>query len=171
MNVLQKLWTWWVALVCPSNTPKLPPAPDAFVDEYFAAAPEVKAYFTAQARIARARQAVAENTDMRTALEGSIAKWENILAGKELDEGSYNCPLCQHYCHYSIAGNWCQLCPVAIATGDSGCNGSPYKQYSALADKLHVPNDGRHHEVDRKTPKALRTIIQAELNFLKGLRP
>jgi hypothetical protein len=86
-----------------------------------------------------------------SALKGSIAKWESIVAGTATDKGTTNCPLC-HLFHsdYGPVGGYCKGCPVFEATGQRECWGTPYHAY----------------RYDRTTANA-----QKELNFLKSLLP
>lgn len=67
------------------------------------------------------------------ALQGSIAKWEAIVAGNGVDEGPDNCPLCKLF-HPSVAPDDgrqnCDGCPVKAKTGRSYCAGSPYDEYA-----------------------------------------
>ena len=61
----------------------------------------------------------------RTALEGSIRKWEKIVAGTGVDMADENCPLCQLFENCQDG----EGCPVDNETGD-GCAGSPYDDWS-----------------------------------------
>ena len=60
-----------------------------------------------------------------TALRGSIAKWEAIVAGTGEDLGYKNCPLCAEFWDDGV----CSGCPVSDATGEAGCAGTPYDDY------------------------------------------
>ena len=93
-----------------------------------------------------------------TALKGSIAKWEAIVAGTGKDEGPTNCPLCSvfHPDFRADGKSHCEGCPVAIA-GYRGCTNEEYTAYCA-ADK----------EDDRERMRAAAT---GELAFLKSLLP
>lgn len=93
-----------------------------------------------------------------TALRGSIAKWEGIVAGTASDGGTDNCSLCQLF-HSDFFSEdeldegereCCLGCPVFNVTGKRGCQGTPYDDYS---DKGTLEN------------------AQAELDFLKSLLP
>lgn len=95
-----------------------------------------------------------ENT--RRALEGSIAKWEGIVAGTEGDYGVKNCPLCAEFW-----SNDCTGCPVAIHTGYSECDKTPYEEWS---------DNTWHSGVKADTPYRQR-IAQQMLDFLKSLLP
>jgi hypothetical protein len=88
-----------------------------------------------------------------TALRGSIAKWEAIVAGTGTDRGAENCPLC----HLFIKDG-CQGCPVLERSKQSGCKGTPYEDY------IHA-----YYYEDRKS----RMIegAKAELAFLRSLLP
>ena len=94
------------------------------------------------------------NKQTRTALEGSIAKWEAIVAGTGTDEGVANCPLCKVFFHERHApGELCAGCPVKEETGWPCCEGSPYDEW---CDEGGDDN---------------KRIAQAELDFLRSLLP
>lgn len=83
-----------------------------------------------------------------TALKGSIAKWEAIVAKTGDDKGAKNCPLCQLFNTENHGENECCIgCPVHAHTGKRWCNGTPYRGHP--------------------TPESSR----AELDFLKSLLP
>ncbi len=90
-----------------------------------------------------------------TALKGSIAKWEGIVAGTVKDEGPDNCPLCKEFWHEG-----CNGCPVMEATGNPSCDGTPYDDYASL-------DDGEGSE----NYDSLESAAQAELDFLRSLLP
>lgn len=86
------------------------------------------------------------------ALEGSIKKWEGIVAGTIDDEGSANCPLCKLYLLGGRENAGCSpTCPVKARTKKDYCDGSPY---------LIFIDNGEKDEDAR-----------AMLDFLKSLRP
>lgn len=69
-----------------------------------------------------------------TALKGSIAKWEGIVAGTVENRGFHNCPLCARFhpeaTNRSYRGpHVCEGCPVKDKTGKSLCRGSPYYKF------------------------------------------
>lgn len=91
------------------------------------------------------------------ALNGSILKWKGIVAGTVEDEGDINCPLCQRFHpNYRTDGKVCAGCPIAAATGDTMCDGSPYEIYA-------------HFEGSE--PDMAKTAAVVMLNFLKALAP
>ncbi len=96
----------------------------------------------------------------RTALEGSIEKWELIVSGEGTDQGTLNCPLCELFWQWSQQSDKpCEGCPVSARTGLTCCRGTPYPFYrEALA---------AHGE---RSPQAIGAAM-AELNFLQNLRP
>lgn len=103
----------------------------------------------------------------REALEGSIAKWQAILAGTGTDRMSTNCPLCQlFYDEFDEEYNSdyrtlnCSGCPVRGHTKQTDCAGTPYEAW--------VKAGGRGKTAD--TPE-LKDLAQAELDFLVSLRP
>jgi hypothetical protein len=102
------------------------------------------------------------NKEAWEALEGSIAKWEAIVAGTGTDQGTTNCPLCTMFFEGRCGG-----CPVAESVGDAECSGTPYSEWRAAAHKTF----GRHLTSDwyATTPQLVR-LAQAELDFLKSLR-
>lgn len=84
------------------------------------------------------------------ALNGSIEKWQNIVAKTDRDLGVKNCPLCQLFYVGRSQKDECNGCPVAESTGKTGCEGSPYMQHCI-------------------TPTI--QCAKAELKFLKSLLP
>jgi hypothetical protein len=93
-------------------------------------------------------------------LEGSIKKWKKIVAGKGVDDGSDNCPLC-----FLFAEGDCEGCPVAEGPGGCGCEESPYHYWADHQDTEH------ESDFPRKVlcPECKR-LAKAELNFLISLR-
>jgi len=81
------------------------------------------------------------------ALEISIRKWEDIVAGKGKNEGASNCALCEKY--------GCLICPVQKITHKSGCLGTPIE---LLEHVCHC------------TLKEKKALEIAELLFLKAVR-
>jgi hypothetical protein len=65
-----------------------------------------------------------------TALQGSIAKWEAIVAGTGKDDGPLNCPLCaQFHPDYRTDGRIaCEGCPISEA-GYPGCSNDEYSDF------------------------------------------
>jgi hypothetical protein len=94
-------------------------------------------------------------------LEGSIKKWEKIVAGKGYDHGTLNCPLCREF----MSDN-CDGCPVQEATGEPGCEGTPYDEWNWHFNDLPVPVGPDRRVTDETT----RALAQAELDFLRSLR-
>ena len=94
-----------------------------------------------------------------TALRGSIAKWEAIVAGTGTDRGGANCPLCEVFYDKDCFG-----CPVSKVVGTKYCEGTPYYRVSFGHDTRigDLPED--------EQPEARRTA-QAELDFLRSLLP
>lgn len=58
-------------------------------------------------------------------LRKSIIKWHRVAMGKQADEGTGDCALCQQYYDYG-----CHGCPVAEYTGQADCEGSPHEKWS-----------------------------------------
>lgn len=80
-----------------------------------------------------------------TALQGSIAKWERIVARTQSNHGREDCALCNLFYDSD-----CVNCPVSAKTGQPFCKGTPYYTYSFSG----------------KTEDA-----QRELDFLRSLLP
>lgn len=95
------------------------------------------------------------------ALEGSIKKWEKIVAGKGCDRGSNNCPLCKMF----IRNQFCDGCPVANYTGKDGCQGTPYASFDWSGESTYT---SRGYKV--AGPKSLQAAKDM-VAFLKRLRP
>lgn len=90
-----------------------------------------------------------------TALRGSIAKWEAIVAGTGRDLGIINCPLCQLF----YKEHFCIGCPVQVKVNQASCKGTPYIKFVRLA---------RDPKIKSETKLA---AAQAELDFLRSLLP
>jgi len=91
----------------------------------------------------------------------SIEHWRRMLAQREptLDEapGSIYCELCREF-----IGGRCNGCPVALATGQPFCEGSPYRAASEAWLRWHCePSEASREE--------WRECARAELAFLEGL--
>lgn len=104
------------------------------------------------------------------ALKGSIRKWELIVAGTGADDGQHNCPLCQRFDRYELA--LCETdneqCPVAIATGDTECSGSPYVDWRRAITETRGIGYFRH---DKATDDETVMCAVLELEFLRDLLP
>lgn len=96
------------------------------------------------------------------ALQGSIAKWQAIVDGTGVDDGTENCPLCLMF--YGDFGG-CAGCPVNEHTSCSFCKATPYEDWCDLfvTDRYAVPKIA-------DTP-ARKQAAQAEVDFLKSLLP
>lgn len=98
-----------------------------------------------------------------TALKGSIAKWEAIVAGTGEDLGSDNCPLCAEFAEVDDDYSACQGCPVYERTKRRGCGGTPYDDWSRACWLADLPR--------RAETPVLKAAAQAELDFLRSLLP
>ena len=98
-----------------------------------------------------------------TALQGSIAKWEAIVAGTGADHGDSNCPLCQIFFYSDFNKPMCGGCPVMARTRRAGCGNSPYQDWVEYQE-----GRGSGFRVFDETSLAL---AQAELDFLRSLLP
>ena len=98
------------------------------------------------------------NPDTLEALRESIAKWDQIAAGKERSAGMDNCPLCEKFALHVSRFNRCRGCPVANA-GHPVCKGSPYDDF------VNVSDDGY------ATTKAAKEAAQRTAAFLRSLLP
>lgn len=99
--------------------------------------------------------------ETKEALEGSIRKWELIVAGEGIDDGTKNCPLCQLFPDCEDG------CPVEY-DGCNGCDNSEFRDWY-----WHLKND---HPIEFK--KCNRRVLcdickehaVAELEYLRSLR-
>ncbi len=101
------------------------------------------------------------NKETLVALKGSIRKWERIVAGKGIDLGTENCPLCKLFYKKGCIG-----CPVKEETGFNWCFLTPYDEWLL------------HHELEHGKPVILKVkcdtckkLAERELKFLKSLLP
>ena len=88
------------------------------------------------------------------ALQGSIEKWEKIVARTGVDEGVRNCPLCQLF---RTRHNNCNGCPVMEKADMPYCIRTPYPRFALVRNRENV--------------LASRKYAQDELKFLKSLLP
>lgn len=95
------------------------------------------------------------NAETLEALQGSIAKWEAIVAGTGEDLLCKNCTLCQAF--YG-----CEGCPVMEATGQADCQESPWVEWFDC-----IP----HGEKRIANTPERKKLAQAELDFLRSLLP
>jgi hypothetical protein len=93
------------------------------------------------------------------ALEGSIAKWQAIVAGTGTDKGAADCPLCQIFI---IPNSSCKGCPVYEKTKYSVCKQTPYT--NQWLPTIHSP-------FMQVTEEQRIAAAQAELDFLISLLP
>ena len=104
--------------------------------------------------------------ETEAALDGSIAKWEAIVAGNSGDKGTSNCPLCIKFADDECSdGHECAGCPVRKRVNDYGCVGTPYMSW------LDYQRDSGKKFMPYKVfdDKSLR-LAQAELDFLRSLK-
>ena len=107
-----------------------------------------------------------------TALKGSIRKWEKIVAGKGVDEGMDNCPLCQLYKLEDDSLD-CSKCPVVERVGEEGegCNNTPYIMWYDYCQEQNdedcIDDNGNKKVGDKRS----LMWTKRELKFLKGLLP
>jgi hypothetical protein len=102
------------------------------------------------------------NKKTKKALDGSIKKWEKILAGKIADKGDENCPLCKIFCKFDVNYSYkCDGCPVKDKTGRNLCCGTPYDDWD-YSDVLL--------EDCKEDYIFFKKQASAELKFLKSLR-
>jgi|SRR6185312_4074214 len=106
------------------------------------------------------------NDKAKTALEGSIAKWQAIVAGTGKDLGPANCPLCQEFWKAGCVG-----CPVYSATGHSYCHRTPYDDWIEEWPKRSSVGSTVNSAWASAPRERLRALAQAELDFLISLRP
>lgn len=66
---------------------------------------------------------------VQQAINGSVQKWLDIATGHATDQGSMNCPLCRLF-FFGIGEECCAGCPVYKKTGQIGCRGTPYYQFT-----------------------------------------
>ncbi len=92
------------------------------------------------------------------ALKGSIKKWEKIVGGTGEDEGHKNCPLCKCGC--------CR-CPVAIKTGSTDCDGTPYREWARHWNHKH----GFMTQTNYVLCSTCERLAAKELWFLESLLP
>ncbi len=99
-------------------------------------------------------------SEVRAALERSIAKWQGIADGtRYVSTGSEDCALCQ------VSKDDCSDCPVMEKTGKKCCKGTPWGAFSLWVLQTNDPIYLKPHH------KKGRRLAQAEADFLKSLLP
>jgi len=71
-----------------------------------------------------------------SALQESIKKWEDIVAGTGHDKGVHNCSLC--VAHHE---NGCVGCPIMGKTGETGCSDTPWDNWGGHQSNHHKRKD------------------------------
>ena len=101
------------------------------------------------------------NKETLKALKGSIEKWENIVDGKDVDNATEDCPLCQLFWDED-----CESCPVCKKTGRNECSNTPYVKWRLH----HIEKHYGYTPLRNECPECKEIAIE-ELNFLKSLLP
>ena len=109
-----------------------------------------------------------------TALEDSIQKWEDIVAGDKIDMGWGDCALCDEFLR-----RCCEGCPVAEHVDREGCRDTPYIDFCIIEEqaarvlnlRVSTFSINEVHEYDPDRAQAMRQAAQEELDFLKSLLP
>jgi hypothetical protein len=104
---------------------------------------------------------------IRKALKGSIRKWEEIVAGKGVDKGGANCPLCQLTEKEYLECDKLP-CPIYTKTKMLECQGSPYPKWREHHRSNH-PEEDEFLKYNRVYCPTCRKLAQTELDFLKSL--
>ena len=76
------------------------------------------------------------STETMKAMNGSVEKWQKIVAGEGVDGGEDDCPLCI----LSIE-NGCEGCPVSAHTKRTRCRNTPYQEWFDHVDDFHWRED------------------------------
>jgi hypothetical protein len=97
-------------------------------------------------------------------VEGSITKWQNVVAGKEAGHYWKNCPCCCIYLDNEYAENEkCNRCPIAEKSEQQLCKKTPFADYVAHAD-------GEDWFIlDGEDAKEGLRLANLELQYLKDL--
>ena len=106
------------------------------------------------------------NPETLEALQGSIEKWRDIVAGTGEDRRCNNCTLCHKFNDEYCTTADGEVCPVAIAAGCDGCDNTPWVDWHAAQCKADRSHKNRKADTDE-----LRALAQAELDFLISLLP
>ena len=104
------------------------------------------------------------------ALKGSIRKWEGIVAGKGVDKGHGNCPLCKaFYNRRTAVYPW--RCPVAKDTGRDCCSDTPYSDWQYYAEERDEDRDVDGDFCVMVFDERSKELAVKELEYLKSLLP
>lgn len=102
----------------------------------------------------------------REAHEGSVRKWDRILAGEGKDERNRNCPLCKLF-PYRCENSKGEKCPVYQKTGFTNCNKTPYREWLAHHNEHHYTFI-HCHKIECPT---CGQLADNEVKFLKSFLP
>lgn len=102
------------------------------------------------------------------ALQGSIAKWERVVAEGKDGTNWMDCPLCGLFYNKNCIG-----CPVRERTGMGLCSGSPFDEYADLLLCLseELSEEDEPGEADFGKHPGVIAAAKTELDFLKSLLP
>ena len=95
----------------------------------------------------------------RIALRKSIRKWQKIVNGTGVDNGTDNCALCAEFHAENCTG-----CPIKEITHEQCCNGTPYE----LWENEYLNANGKGGYSFACVPEQ-RIAATAMLNFLKAV--
>ena len=98
--------------------------------------------------------------ETKEALEGSIRKWELIVAGEGIDDGTKNCPLCQLFPDCEDG------CPVEY----DGCNGCDNSEFIDWYWHHRYSHDSTKNSLTIECTRCTEIALNM-INYLKSLRP
>jgi len=101
------------------------------------------------------------NTKTLKVLKGSIKKWEKIVEGTGIDEGTDNCPLCELFYYKD-----CHGCPVYEKTNCPDCIDTPCGDWNE-----HIATKHKEKGDYKVYCPVCKELAQKELDFLKSLLP
>lgn len=108
------------------------------------------------------------------ALDASIEHWEKNVAALTPDQASIeatDCALCNEF-NSGPDYSGCPGCPVKAATRWPICKGTPYSEAVNALHNWRLTEDAFFaKEIYAKAEAGWREAAQAELDFLKALRP
>jgi hypothetical protein len=107
------------------------------------------------------------DSETLAALDGSIRKWEAIVAGTGIDDGCDNCPLCKVFYYFSHhkGRTYCDGCPIYLDTGITGCERTPYDAWCEEWGLNTIL--GHNGEINIFAQE----LAQDMLDYLRSLRP
>lgn len=103
-------------------------------------------------------------------LDITIKKWQDIVDGKGINYGIYNCALCYLFNEMPETEHDCMLCPVYSVTEELYCKGTPYQEFNKHIRACDECSDNFYAMEGKQYCIEALKIAKKELEFLKYVK-